>query len=174
MSLSPKYPVPRRLRKGRVLAAVLVGLALFLGAAVAATSLASAMTDEELISKKEHWQKKYRTLLINRARLASDVAGLEHDYAQAQRRNYPRGGARERLRTQAAETRIQLEGIEQQIEGIFAEARADDVPPGWLYEVEDEPLDVSQPASPEPAASDEDREGRNPRFFEKDEEDEDS
>jgi len=124
---------------------------------------ASAMDEEELLAKRNHWQSRYRTLLSNRAILNDNIAKLTHDYGQAQRRNYPRGGAREALLLQAREAEQELEAVEREIESIFVEARQSEVPPGWLYEVEDEPIERSQPAAADPAEVDPD--GRNPLYL---------
>ena len=146
----------------------LLQLAMALLVASAAVSLpAAAETEEETLAKREYWQDKYRVLLWNQAVLKDNVAKLENDYAQAQRRNYPRGGARNILLMKAALQRKQLAETEQKLASIFTEARASDVPPGWLYEIEDAPIDTSRPASPDTADED-DRAGRNPRFLDQD------
>ena len=124
---------------------------------------ATAMDEEELAAKRDHWQSRYRQLLSNRAILTDNIDRLTHDYAQAQRRNYPRGGAREALLLKAQEAEQDLESVERDIESIFVEARRADVPPGWLYEVEEEPIERSQPAAAD--TSDVDREGRNPLYL---------
>ena len=149
----------------------LLQLAMALLVASAAVSLpAAAETEEETLAKREYWQDKYRVLLRNQAILKDNVTKLEHDYAQAQRRNYPRGGARNELILKATLQRQQLAQTEKEIASIFTEARTSDVPPGWLYEIEDEPIDTSRPASPDTADED-DRTGRNPRFLDQDEDD---
>lgn len=146
-------------------------LAMALLVASAAVSLpAAAETEEETLAKREYWQDKYRVLLRNQAILKDNVTKLEHDYAQAQRRNYPRGGARNELILKATLQRQQLAQTEKEIASIFTEARTSDVPPGWLYEIEDEPIDTPRPASPDTAGED-DRAGRNPRFLDQDEDD---
>lgn len=135
----------------------------------AAISLpAEAQSEEETLAKREYWQDKYRVLLRNQAILKDNVTKLEHDYAQAQRRNYPRGGARNELLMKAIGQRQQLAQTEKEIASIFTEARKADVPPGWLYEIEDEPIDTRRPALPDTSGED-DRAGRNPRFHDQDE-----
>ena len=59
--------------------------------------------------------------------------------------------------------RLQVEKAEQDAEDYEAklvafrdEARQNDVPPGWLYEVDDEPIDHGLPADQEDAGFDED------------------
>ena len=144
----------------RLFSLAAIALALF---TFATPFAAIAMDDEEaLLAKRTHWQSRYRTLLTNRAILTDNIAKLTHDYGQAQRRNYPRGGAREALLTQARQAERELEGVQKEIDAIFAEARMQDVPPGWLYEVEDEPIERPQPASPDTA--DDDADGRNPLY----------
>lgn len=124
--------------------------------------LALAETEEEILAKRTQWQERYRVALTNREILKENIAKLRHNYAQAQRRNYPRGGAREAFLTKAREQEVLLEETEQEIVEIRAEARAASIPPGWLAEVEDE--DIVAPAAP---AEDEeiDREGRNPLYL---------
>ena len=136
-----------------------------------AGGLALAETEEETMAKRLEWQDRYRVLLQNQAILKDNVAKLRHAYAQAQRRNYPRGGARERFLTQADEQQKQLDQVERELETIFAEARQAEIPPGWLYEVDDEELDLSgAPAAADlddgAEADDEDLEGRNPLYRE--------
>lgn len=151
----------------------LVALALALSIGLGAT-LASAETEEELLAKRAHWQDRYRTLLHNQAVLTRNIEKLRGDYAQAQRRNYPRGGAREAFLEKAAEQADLLAEVERELETIFREARAQDVPPGWLYEVEDEPIDTStRPASPAGDGRDDDDAGvdpagRNPLYLDDD------
>ncbi|MEM9176936.1 MAG: hypothetical protein AAGC67_17080 [Myxococcota bacterium] len=153
-------------RIGRRAVALVLALLVGLGA-----SLALAETEEELQAKRLQWQDRYRVALTNRVILQGNVDMLLNSYAQAQRRNYPRGGAREKFLTQANEQKALLAEVEEEIASIYDEARAAGVPPGWLAEVESE--DLSVPASPSSDDADEadaaDREGRNPRFFEDDE-----
>jgi len=139
-------------------------------ASAAASVPAAAESERETLTKREYWQHKYRVLLRNQAILKDNVTKLEHDYAQAQRRNYPRGGARNELLMKATSQRQQLAQTEKEIASIFTEARTADVPPGWLYEIEDEPIDTRRPALPDTAGED-DRAGRNPRFHDQDEDD---
>ena len=133
--------------------------------ALALSGLAFAETEEELLAKRAHWQDRYRVLLKNQAILEDNIAKLRHNYAQAQRRNYPRGGAREAFREQADAQAVELDGVKQELESIFSEARAADVPPGWLFEVEEESFDPgSLPASPESEPT-LDLDGRNPLYL---------
>ena len=154
-----------------VLALLVLGLAVALTAGAVLVPNAFAETEEELLAKKDTWQSKYRTLLRNRDILKRNIAGLEKDYAQAQRRNYPRGGARQAFLDKANEQRALLADIEEKIESIFREARMADVPPGWLYEIDDEVARSPMPAAKEPT-NDRDRDGRNPLYA--DDEDDDS
>lgn len=148
------------------LGALLVVFALSTAAVLFAESDAQAQfaTEEETQAKRDEWQERYRWLLRDQARLKQNVANLEHDYIASQRRNYPRGENRERLVREAEAQRKLLAEIETELEGIYAEARAAGIPPGWLSEVEDEDLTV--PAAPATSDSSEvDREGRNPLYF---------
>lgn len=136
-----------------------------LAALAAVTAMAS--DEDALRAKRDHWQDKYRALLYDQARLEDNLAKLRKDYAQAQRRNYPRGGARDAFRTQAVETEKRLATVKRKLSNIFDEARAAEVPPGWLYEVEDDPIVLSSPAAPngQSAEAEQDLDGRNPLYF---------
>ncbi|MCR9093820.1 MAG: hypothetical protein NXI30_06370 [bacterium] len=145
-------------------AALVLAVALSLSA-----GLAFAETEEEILAKRTQWQERYRVALGNREILKDNIAKLRKNYAQAQRRNYPRGGAREAFLTQAQEQEVLLEETEQEIESIREEARAASIPPGWLAEVEDESFErPSQPAAPSSDEEEVDREGRNPIYFDDD------
>ena len=166
--MSTTHPVPLA---RTALTALVLGLAVALAAGAVLAPNALAETEEELLAKKDTWQSKYRTLLRTRDILKRNIAGLEKDYAQAQRRNYPRGGARQAFLDKANEQRALLAGIEEKIESIFREARMADVPPGWLYEIDDEIARSPMPAAKEPT-DERDRDGRNPLYA--DDEDDDS
>ncbi|MFK7897390.1 MAG: hypothetical protein AB8G23_16240 [Myxococcota bacterium] len=145
-----------------VLVLSLTGLFLLSGDANAQFS-----TEEETQAQRDTWQERYRWLLRDQARLKQNVANLERDYIMSQRRNYPRGANRERLVVEADAQRKELRTIESEIAGIYAEARAAGIPPGWLSEVEDE--DLSIPAAPAEVSEPEvDREGRNPLYLDDD------
>jgi hypothetical protein len=148
---------------GRRAVSLVIALAVSLTAGFAA-----AETEEEILAKRTQWQERYRVALTNREILKANIAELRHNYAQAQRRNYPRGGARQAFLTQADEQEALLADTEQEIVSIREEARAAGIPPGWLAEVEDEPIAVSsQPASPADG-EDVDRDGRNPLYIDDD------
>lgn len=148
---------------GRGAVSLLLALAFSLVAGFAA-----AETEEEILAKRTQWQERYRVALTNREILKDNIAKLRHSYAQAQRRNYPRGGARQAFLTQTDEQEALLVETEQEIVSIREEARAAGIPPGWLAEVEDEPIAVpSQPASPADG-EDVDRDGRNPLYLDDD------
>lgn len=148
---------------GRAAIPLLLALALSLLAGFAA-----AETEQEILAKRTQWQVRYRVALTNREILRDNIEKLRHDYAQAQRRNYPRGGARQAFLTQADEQEALLVETEQEIVSIREEARAAGIPPGWLAEVEDEPITVpSRPASLADG-EDVDRDGRNPLYIDDD------
>lgn len=173
-----RMPDRRILRPSHRLLFATISLALGLGVPAALVGLtpeaASAQTEEELQAKRDHWQERYRSLLQDRLRYADNLRKSEHNYAQAQRRNYPRGGARDRFRIDAEEARKGLAQTEEAIESLFVEARRASVPPGWLYEVDDEEIRYEMPAAPgADEESEEDRAGRNPLYFDDDEEEQD-
>ncbi|MBJ18073.1 MAG: hypothetical protein GY910_09310 [bacterium] len=129
--------------------------------------IASAQTAEEIRAQRDNWQRKYRALLSDRVRLKENIAKSRKNYSQAQRRNYPRGGARQKFLVDAENAEKALAATEEAIAEIFTDARREGVPPGWLYEVEDEPIEATRPAASDSNAVDpEDRAGRNPIYFE--------
>ncbi len=132
------------------------------------TSLCSAETEEELRAKRDYWQDKYRVLLHNRAAHQENAARMKYAHEQAQLSNYPRGGARERLLVAWKESLAKADAVQREIDGIFDEARRAGIPPGWLYEVEDEPIVLENEPTTSPAAradADEDDSGRNPLYL---------
>jgi hypothetical protein len=132
------------------------------------TTTASAQSDNDLRMQKDLWQGNYRMLLRNRVTLEENITKLNKGYAQAQRRNYPRGGAREKFRIQAEEARTELETVEAAIVSIFEDARRQGVSQNWLYEVDDETIKGNQPAFPNNRSDNDDRAGRNPLYFDDD------
>ncbi len=161
-----EWPV-RRIRRATAssLASVAIALGGLLALELAQAPTAAAETEVELRSLRDTWQNKYRGLLRERAQLRADVEAMNKAYALAQRRNYPRGGARAELKASAVRAEEQLVEVERDIEAIYGDARAAGVPPGWLAEVEDEPIELDVPAAAEDATPPEDREGRNPLYF---------
>lgn len=155
--------------------AITTSLALFLGATAVllwsvpetASAQAQAQTEEEIHELRETWQNRYRALLSDRARLTRNIAAAKENYARAHRRNYPRGGARQQFLIDADSAEKELAATEREIAGIFTEARYENVPPGWLYQVEDEPIETPQPAALD-ESEEQDRAGRNPIYFKDD------
>jgi hypothetical protein len=136
---------------------------------VAAPQAAAQILDEEaLMAKRQEWQQRYRQLLRDRQLYTENIATAQKNYAQAQRRNYPRGGARQQFLVDAQKAENGLAETEKAIAELFVEARQNDVPPGWLAEVEDEPITYEKPAAPG-SSDEEDRAGRNPLYFDDDE-----
>jgi hypothetical protein len=134
--------------------------------AVSFPLLASDHAQADTFAQKSEWQERYRSLLRNAARLEDNVAKSRENYARAQRRNYPRGGARQQFIIDADEAEKELVTVKAEIEQIFVDARHNAVPTNWLYEVDDEPIMPAAPASVSDGESDEDdRAGRNPLYF---------
>lgn len=144
------------------------GLPLTLPSQARADEMAEDVDPE--VELRETWQRKYRNLLRDEARLRRNVAASDADYKRAQRRNYPRGEAREQIVRNGNESRRDLVRVEAAIQQLQGDARAAGVRPGWLYDVEQEDF------GPAPAAAatesdeeaDRDREGRNPIYFDDD------
>jgi hypothetical protein len=149
----------------------ILGLALLLCTASFSISMtASAQTAAaDPAEQKDAWQSRYRRLLQDSARLAYNAEISRENYARAQRRNYPRGGARQQFLVDAEAADKELVDVKKEIEKILLEARHEALPPNWRFQVEDEPIDRPSPAS----ASDEDdsaadRAGRNPLYLDDD------
>jgi len=155
-------------------ALILIGSLATTAALVLDARPASAGSEPSLQDQKAEFQSRYRRLLRNEVVLQNNIAKTREDYAKAQRRNYPRGGARQQLLLQADQMEAELATVRQEIETLKLDARRQGVPPGWLYEVEDEEVVPAAPSdSGSDAASDDeaDRAGRNPLYL--DDEDED-
>jgi hypothetical protein len=90
------------------------------------------------------------------------------NYARAQRRNYPRGGARKQFLIDAEEADKQLVLVKEEIAQLNTSARHASIPQNWFYEVEEEPITYGAPAA---SASSDDRNGedddggRNPLYL---------
>jgi len=162
------------------LATVAIGLlsglpaALSLFAIQAPAAHAQLADDEVLQHEKEYWQDRYRRLRQNAARLERNAERARKAYALAQRRNYPRGGARQKLFQQIEDAETELESVRKEIEELPREARRAGALPGWLYEVEQEEVVIPEPAAPDsddPAADA--CAGRNPIYCEDGDDDDD-
>ena len=159
---SRRHPWPAALFLG-----TLLGIGVALATSLAAPVLARAETEEELMQKKQEWQDRYRKLRQEAARLERNAANARESYARAQRRNYPRGNALAQYLVDAENAEKELAKVKAELNGIFDEARREGIPPGWLYAVEDEPIDVPAPAAAggaSPGATDDDDGGRNPLY----------
>ncbi len=147
---------------------------------------ASAEDSGDMRILKQHWQDRYRALRLREARLEKTIDLATKEYADANRRNYRRSGVRHFHRTNAALAKNELAKVQKDLETIYDEARAADVPLIWLYEVEDETIDPDEVEGlgdyadggrffgPSDAAEDEDAsedDGRNP-LYSRDSEDE--
>jgi hypothetical protein len=155
-----------------------------IGLSLAAPNDAGAESDQELMDRKTVWQDNYRLLLRNAALLDQDAKVSRENYARAQRRNYPRGGARQLYIVNAEIAEKKLVEMNKEIEQVADNARRDAIPPHWIYEVDDEPIVLSPPASATGDGNesdeddvpdwdkespdddvDDDREGRNPLYL---------
>lgn len=160
--------ITKRLLETRLLAGLLIGLC---GALVAPTVLVAsdAFGEDEYdaeLELKEEIQRQYRDLLRNKAIFQRNAVTAREEYAEANRRNYPRGEARKQYLINEKEALDALAEVEVAIEKLHEQGRRDGALPGWFAEVEDEPLSLTQPAAP--AEDDDrvrDREGRNPLYF---------
>lgn len=133
-------------------------------------------TEEEELAKKAEWQDRYRVLRNNAARMRENATKLRRAYGLAQHANYPRGGAREDFRKQVEKAERDADDYAAKAEAFHDEARANEIPPGWLFEVDDEPIDPGLPADQDESELEleDDREGRNPIYLDDEEDDSDA
>lgn len=126
---------------------------------------ATAAADDEEVAKKTEWQGRYRMLRNNAVRMRNDATKLRRAYSLSHHSNYPRGEARERFKQQVLDAEHKADDYEAQMASFLEEARQSQIPPGWIYEVEEEPIDPGSPA----AVGEDERagapEGRNPVYF---------
>ena len=149
-----------------VLAMAIVSHGIDLPIFSAATAQAAPSSPPSAEELKKEWQDRYRDLLHNAARLERNAKASRENYARAQRRKYPRGGARDQFIADAELAEKQLVAVKAEIEGIRDQARHASIPPNWLNEVDDENFSYAPPASTTEADDEDDREGRNPLYFE--------
>ena len=158
----------RSISMSRLLAAG-VTLAFAVGLPIALPIPAEGQQFDAGQAMKVKWQTDYRRLLQDTDRLRRNARNARENYARAQRRNYPRGGARQEMLLEAEKAERTLIGVEAQIEQLRLDGRRAGALPSWFYEVEDEPLGGAQPASraqtTEPVP--EDQEGRNPLYLDR-------
>jgi hypothetical protein len=125
-----------------------------------------------LEEQKAEWQDRYRSLLHNQARLHHNAQIARENYARAQRRNYPRGGARRQFLVDADDAENELVTVKEEIAQIQIDARHASIPQNWLYDVEEEPITFGPPAASASSNGDDeaddayDRSGRNPLYLE--------
>lgn len=139
------------------------------GLLAAPTATAGATSAED--GRKAEWQDRYRTIRNNAVRMRDNATKLQRAYKLSQHSNYPRGGARTRFKQQVEESLQKADDYEAQQQRFLDEARANQIPPGWIYEVDEEPVDPGAPASAmangEATHAKPAPEGRNPAFYEK-------
>lgn len=128
--------------------------------------------------QKDFWQGRFRELRQRAALLRRDAAIEWELYADANRRNYRRGKVRHIHRDKAIELEVELAEVETELRALPEAARRAGALPGWLREVEFEKIELPEPGSTEEedvegvptAPGDLDaidrREGRNPIYFE--------
>lgn len=140
----------------------------------ATAAQAQVQSDDDLAEQKAYWQNRYRDLLRKAALLRRQIEVEKELYADANRRNYRRGPVRHMHRDKALQAERDLVRVEEEIAGFSDEARRGGALPSWLYEVEDEPIEVpeyhSTPDEPVVNEDDDDKAGRNPLYLEEDDE----
>jgi hypothetical protein len=159
-----------RIIRGVLSAAAILGLFLALdavGVSVFSVQVAQAETGMTELEEKAGWQQRYRTLLQLQTRLRDDASTARENYARAQRRNYPRGGARQQFIVDAEEAEAQLVTARAETETLLEQARHNAIPRNWFYEVDDEDIQSTSPAATgaNEDAEDDSREGRNPLYL---------
>lgn len=158
------------------LAAMLGGLGLLLCAPVSAMAEEGPRIGLSKADHKEFWQSRFRELRQEAAVLKRDAAIEWELYADANRRNYRRGKVRHIHRDKALELEVKLAEVEEELNALPEAARRSGALPGWIREVESEPVVLpppgpnaleeyrSMPSAPADAGEADDREGRNPIF----------
>lgn len=135
-------------------------------------SAVQAGTEQTLELQKAQWQDRYRSLLQKATRLGNDAKQARANYSRAQKRNYPRGGAKRQFLRDAEAAKKELVEVRQEIDEIYIDARRNGIPAHWLDVVAEEPISPAPPALPDlPATASEedsieyDRAGRNPLYL---------
>jgi hypothetical protein len=124
---------------GRFLVALALGVVLW-GAVAAVFAPSSAIAKEQdLDTLKARWQKRYRDLRDEEARLVETVKLATKEYADSNRRNYRRSGVRHFHRTNANQAKAELAETRTKIAAMFDQVVAAGGSANWLYEVDDEP-----------------------------------
>jgi len=138
-----------------------------IGLSVFAPNMALAQTGDPALEQKNEWQERYRIMLTNQAILADNAEKLRKNYAQAQRRNYPRGGARDKFLLDAAQAEADLAELKTATAELLASARRKDLPRSWFYEIDDEEIQLPTPAAKAQGDGEQDtsRDGRNPLYL---------
>jgi hypothetical protein len=124
--------------------------------------------EEAELAKKTEWQDRYRVLRTNAVRMQDNAAKMRRAYGLAQHANYPRGNAREDFRKRVEKAERDGERYQAELAEFEEEARRNGIPPGWLAEVEDEPIDRGFPAELDEESEDDG--GRNPLYADEDDE----
>jgi hypothetical protein len=152
---------------GLATALCVIGLPTLMPSATQAQTGAQPTEEEQ----KAKWQDHYRSLLQNEARLRHNGQMARENYARAQRRNYPRGGARQQFLIDADKADAELVQVKEEIAQLQTSARHESIPQSWFFEVEEEPITFGSPAasaSNAPSASSDDGDddgGRNPLYL---------
>lgn len=148
----------------RFLASILVSALAFGTIAVAS----AAAQGDSLEQQKDAWQNEYRSKLRKAAHLEYTIEVSRENYARAQRRNYPRGGARQQFLIEADKAEKELADLRDEIDGFLTDARRNAIPPHWRFAVEDENVTFSPAATASEDDAGDDREGRNPLYLKDD------
>lgn len=136
-----------RLRRQIAAATLAITLASVVSVFLLAAPSAIAAADDEEVAKKNEWQDRYRVLRNNAVRMRDNAVKLRRAYSLSQHSNYPRGGARVRFKQQVVDTEKKADDYEAQMASFLEEARQSQIPPGWIYEVDEEPIDPGSPAA---------------------------
>ncbi len=165
------HPICNRFARGALCAIAVLGLSLALdgiGLSLFTPNTANAQSADEALEQKREWQERYRIMLKNQVILADNAQKLRKNHAQANRRNYPRGGAREKFILDAIKAEADLAELKEATAALLDQARRADLPRNWFYEVDDEELQVPSPAAQGPDGNEQNdsREGRNPLYLE--------
>jgi hypothetical protein len=153
-----------RIARGALCAIAILGLSAALdgmGLCLFTPQVARAETEMSDLDQKAHWQGQYRMLLQSQTRLQASAARSRENYARAQRRNYPRGGARQQFLADEQAAIDELVKVKAETEDLLEKARRAAVPRTWFSEVDDEGIQSTAPAA---TTVDDEDDGRNPLY----------
>jgi chromosome segregation ATPase len=87
---------------------------------------------EEAEASRARWAARSKEASDRVAKATAAVEKAQDDWERMRTRNYPRGEARAKLLENREDATTELTAAEEALAALAEEARAADVPPGWL------------------------------------------